>query len=140
MLATCPAWSDKTGMKLILTAGPIFGGLIFGALAASTPALAQERVLTVFGKDECPSNTICVRAPEKERFRIPKELRTKTDLSPTQRSWASRVSATLDEGKTGPSGCAAANSGSWVGCFGEEMRKAREENRAAKEAAVVPER
>lgn len=108
--------------------------LAFGLVAATMPvsAFAQERVLTIFGKDECPSNTICVRAPEKERFRIPKELR-KTDLSPTQRSWASRVSATLEPGRTGPSACAAASGGSWVGCFGEEMRQAREEARLAAE-------
>ena len=100
--------------------------------AWSAPALAQERVLKIFGEDKCPVNTICVRAPEKERFRIPKELR-KVEPSHAQRSWASRVSSTMNEGATGPSACAAASGGSWNGCFGEEMAKAREEARLARE-------
>jgi hypothetical protein len=122
-------WSDKAVMRLLLSLG-----LVAASLPVAAPA--QERVLTVFGSDECPAATICVRAPEKERFRIPKELRKQTELSPTQRSWASRVSSTMDQGRTGPSACAAASGGSWVGCFGEEMRQAREEARLAAEGGT----
>lgn len=111
-------------MRLILTLGLVLA-------SAPVAAPAQERVLTIFGEDKCPAATICVRAPEKERFRIPKELRKQTELSPTQRSWASRVNDTLEPGRSGPSGCAQAAGGSWVGCFGEEMRRAREEAKLA---------
>jgi hypothetical protein len=33
-----------------------------------------NRLITVFGNDPCPRDEICVRAPENERYRIPKEL------------------------------------------------------------------
>jgi hypothetical protein len=54
------------------------------ALSAPLPALAQssDRVLVIFGKDKCPTDStgneivVCSRRPEAERYRIPKELRT----------------------------------------------------------------
>jgi hypothetical protein len=101
------------------------------------PSAAQERVLQVFGEDKCPANTICVRAPESERFRIPKDLRKPT-ISPAQQSWATRQQVMMDEGRAGPSGCNTAGNQGWAGCFGEEMRKAREEARLREEEGTVP--
>lgn len=106
----------------------------FGWIA---PAAAQERVLQVFGEDKCPANTICVRAPESERFRIPKDLR-KATLTPSQQSWATRQQVVMDENRAGPSGCDTAGNQGWGGCFGEEMRKAREEAALRKAEGTVP--
>jgi hypothetical protein len=105
--------------------------LILGALPLSTPVMAQERVLTIFGNDKCPANTICVRAPEEERYRIPKALR-QTTPSPDSQSWAIRSQATLAEGYSGP-GCSAAG-GIIDTCFAKQLRAAREEAKLAREA------
>jgi hypothetical protein len=110
--------------------------LVLGALPLSTPVIAQERVLTIFGKDKCPANTICVTAPEEERYRIPKGLR-KTAPSPDSQSWAIRSQATLAEGYSGP-GCSAAG-GIIDTCFAKQLRAAREEAKLAREAKKAEE-
>jgi hypothetical protein len=118
-----------------------FAALIaFGAMAAALqPAsAAEERILTVFGSDRCPENTICVRAPESERFRIPKALRAPTK-TPDSVSWSARSRATLNEGKSGTGSCSAVGSGGWTGCWAEEMRKIRAQAAAEQKAEVVPE-
>lgn len=106
--------------------------LSIAPLAVSAPASAQQRMLTIFGDDKCPADTICVVAPESERFRIPKPLRQSVP-SPESTSWAVRQQATLAEGKTGTDSCSAVGGGGWTGCFMEEMRKAYAEK--AQEAA-----
>jgi hypothetical protein len=97
------------------------------------PASAQERIMTIFGEDKCPADTICVRAPENDRYRIPKELRQPLK-SPDSQSWAVRSQATLNEGKSGAESCSASGPNGWTGCWSEQMRKARAE---AKEAAAA---
>ncbi len=98
-------------------------------LLPAAPAAAQERVLTVFGDDRCPPDTICVRAPERDRYRIPKELREQS-TRPENQSWATRSQATLSEGRTGTGSCSAVGGGGWTGCWAEQMRKAKEEAKA----------
>lgn len=114
-------------MKKILSCA-----LVLASLPLATPANAQERVLTIFGSDKCPANTICVRAPEEERYRIPKGLRRATP-TPDSQSWAIRSQATLSEGYSGP-GCSAAG-GIIDTCFAKQLRAAREEAKAARDAA-----
>ncbi len=105
------------------------------ALSFAQPATAaEERILTIFGKDRCPENTICVRAPEEERYRIPKALRAPAK-TPDAVSWGVRSQATLSEGKSGADSCSAVGAGGWTGCWGEQMRKARAEAKAAAKAA-----
>ena len=105
--------------------------MVLTSLSLATPVAAQERVLTIFGSDKCPSNTICVRAPEEERYRIPKGLR-QSKPSPDSQSWAVRSQATLAEGYSGP-GCSAAG-GIIDTCFAKQLRAAREEAKAARDA------
>lgn len=105
--------------------------LLCAALCALpfTPATAQERVLTIFGDDRCPVDTICVRAPERDRYRIPKQLR-ETKQTPDSQSWATRSQAAMSEGKSGAGSCSAAGAGGWTGCWAAQMRAAREEAKA----------
>ena len=103
---------------------------------AAVPAHAQERVLQIFGRDKCPANTICVTAPESERFRIPKDLRGPSK-SPEAQSWAVRSQGLVTTGSTAPSACTKASNQGWTGCFAEDMKRAREEARAKKEAEPV---
>jgi hypothetical protein len=109
--------------------------LLVAALLPTAPVTAaEERILTIFGSDKCPENTICVRAPEGERYRIPKALR-EPSKSPDSVSWAARSQATLAEGKTGTGSCSSVGPGGWTGCWAEQMRQARAEAKAAKDAA-----
>src|SRR4028119_292566 len=95
--------------------------------ALSTPGLAQEppertTTIVVYGGEACPKPSdeeeivVCARRPERERYRIPKELRGKGDpLSET--AWGSR-NELLEEAARGnlPGRC------STVGSYGQSGR------------------
>jgi hypothetical protein len=57
-------------------------------------------------------------------------------LAPDAKSWAARSQTTLNTGSTSPSACQAASNGTWTGCFIQDMRRARAEAKAKKDAAV----
>ncbi len=115
---------------------PLIAASFAATLFISPAHAAEERILTIFGSDKCPENTICVRASESERFRIPKALRDPAK-TPDAVSWSARSAATLSEGKSGTGSCTAVGGGGWTGCWAEQMRKARAEAKAAK--AATPE-
>lgn len=123
-------------MKLILVflaAVPLFFPLM--------PAQAQraERVLVIFGNDACPTSAsgdeiiVCARRPESERYRIPSELRPRSQ-SPENQSWSVRSQAALSAGRTGIGSCSATGAGGWTGCWAQQMREAREEAKQKAEA------
>lgn len=118
----------------------IIVSLLLAPVAIAVPAHAQlnnDRVLTIFGSDPCPKDTICVRAPESERYRIPKQFRQPTTIAPENQAWAARAQGTLDAGaKTGTGSCTAVGPGGWTGCYQQQMRAARAELKA--EAAERP--
>lgn len=120
-------------MKKLLVAA-----LLLAPMAAPIPALAQDRILTIFGNDKCPENTICVRAKESERYRIPKDLREDPIIAPKNQSWAAKAQSTLDAGaKTGTGSCSAVGPGGYTGCFAEQARAAKaERQQAAKQNAT----
>lgn len=97
-------------------------------LFASAPASAQDGRLIIFGDDPCPAGNICVVAPEKERYRIPKPFREQKP-SPDRESWAIRSQATLAEGKTGTNSCSTVGAGGWTGCFMKQMQEAYAEKK-----------
>lgn len=113
---------------------------LFAAIAAlpAAPASAQvgSRLITVFGNDPCPRDEICVRAPENERYRIPKELRGETGEAAARR-WGDRAKSLEYAGASGTMSCTPVGAGGASGCFRELVRKAREEQEAqGKEPAV----
>ncbi len=110
---------------------------LLAPLSFSSPAPAQERLLTIFGNDKCPADTICVVGKESDRYRIPKAFRERLK-SPESTSWAVRSQATLSEGKSGTGSCSTVGGGGWTGCWAEEMRKARLEAQAAKKGETIP--
>jgi hypothetical protein len=112
---------------------PLFAAMATLA-ALPTPVSAQraERVLVIFGNDQCPTNAsgdeiiVCARRPETERYRIPKEVRPRTQ-SPQSQSWAVRSQSAMSAGRTGTGSCSAVGSGGWTGCWAEQMRAAKAE-------------
>jgi hypothetical protein len=112
--------------------------LLAAPLAISVqPAQAQviDRVLVIYGDDPCPTNAsgdeivVCARRPESERYRIPKELRPRSQ-SPEATSWAARSQSTLDSGASGTGSCSTVGGGGWTGCWAEQMRAAKKERQA----------
>lgn len=100
-------------------------------------------VLTLFGNERCPTNAngdeivICVRRSAQEQYRVPKELREFV-VTPENESWAAKAQGTMDTGVGVNSigSCSAVGVGGATGCFGQNVRAARAENRAR--AADVP--
>jgi len=113
---------------------------LFAAVAAmpAAPASAQvgNRLITVFGNDPCPRDEICVRAPENERYRIPKELRGETGEAAARR-WGDRAKSLEYAGASGTMSCTPVGAGGTTGCFRELVRKAREEQEAKGEKPTV---
>lgn len=108
-----------------------------GALA--TPAAAQGSALIIYGNDSCPSNTVCVRAPESERYRIPESLRSgplPSSQAPNRAAAASSVGAV----NTGPASCSNIGGGGGSTCLSNDIKAYRAEKRAnAAAAAASPE-
>lgn len=105
--------------------------------AAAVAQTANDRVLTVFGTDPCPKDTICVRAPEAERFRIPKQFRNTGPIAPGNQSWAARAARLDGVERAGPSACTVQGPDNWSGCWIQQMRAARADRRnTADETAV----
>jgi hypothetical protein len=103
--------------------------LILAALAAATPAFAQddrpspparESQIEVFGQDPCPQSTdeeivVCHRAPEEERYRIPAPLRHSRER--TEQAWGARAE-TMNEvsSQVLPNSCSVVGSYGQSGC------------------------
>lgn len=126
-------------------------GLALAAQVTGTPAPAPVRatvqeaprsapidgVLIIYGRDICPADTICVTAPESERYRIPQNLR-ESEVTASQESFAVRGADLVDNvGKTGIGSCSTVGVGGASGCFGEQARLAKRE-REAREKAATP--
>ena len=118
-------------MKPILIATLLLAPMAFPATALAQTA--NDRVLTIFGNDPCPADTICVRAPESERFRIPKEFRNSGPIAPQNQSWANRAQQIDSVGRSGTGSCSPSGPGGWTGCYLEQMRAARAERKQAAE-------
>ena len=103
--------------------------LLLAALAAATPALAQdepaasstrESQIEVYGQDACPPSTddeivVCHRRPEEERYRIPAPLRHSSER--TEQAWGARAE-TMDEvsREVLPNSCSVIGSYGQTGC------------------------
>lgn len=115
-------------VKIALGLAMIMPGLIpFGPAEAQRNS--NEAVLVVFGEEPCPRDTICVRKPETEKYRIPEELR-RVEPSAQSRSWAERARNLEYVGDSGVSSCTPVGAGGWTGCYQKMLRQARDERRA----------
>jgi len=118
-------------MKTIFASGA--GLLVAAAGIALSPqpaaAQASDRFVVVFGDDPCPRDTICVRAPENERYRIPEQLRGERGEEAAAR-WGDRAKSLEYVGASGTMSCSPTGAGGTTGCFRELARKAREEREA----------
>ena len=109
-----------------------------GALHAQAqgPEAGTEKVkqVIVYGDDPCPASaggeiTVCARLPDKDRYRIPKELRTDPN-DPQVQSWLNRAESIEYVGKAGTDSCSPVGAGGATGCFQKLARNARAERQA----------
>jgi hypothetical protein len=112
-------------MKHLLAAAAL---LVLPAAAAAAQAPERTSTVVVYGSDPCPKAegeevVVCARKPERERYRIPKELRHE-DEPLTEQSWGARTRA-LDEANraTMPNGCSPVGSYGQTGCFAQMLRQ-----------------
>jgi hypothetical protein len=113
---------------------PKFLVLATAAAAAlpTAPATAQRPPITrvvIYGNDPCPVSEneiiVCARRPDKERYRIPEQLRNGDPADPKNQSWAERAESLEYVGRTGPQSCSTVGPGGFTGCWAEMMRAAR---------------
>jgi hypothetical protein len=100
--------------------------LLTALFAFSAPALAQEppeRTATaiVYGNEACPKGqegeiVVCARRPERERYRIPKELRGKGEPL-SENAWGSRNELLEEAARVNlPGSCSTVGSYGQSGC------------------------
>jgi hypothetical protein len=95
----------------------------------------RTATVTVYGDDPCPKPkddeiVVCARKPERERYRIPKELRHEgEDLS--EQSWGARTEALEEANRaTMPGGCSTVGTYGQTGCTQQMLRQWYAERRA----------
>ena len=109
------------------------------ASAAPAPsASSQERIrrVIVYGADPCPRGpdgeiVICGRRPERDRYRIPEELRNEPSTVAESTAWAVKAESMEYVGRTGIQSCSTVGPGGSTGCWQQLMNAARKERRAA---------
>jgi hypothetical protein len=133
----------KAALSTAIAATAAAAGLWLVPASAQTAAPATgERVtrVIVYGNDPCPRGAdgdivICGRRSERERYRIPEELRdTARDRDPESESWAVRAESLEYVGRTGIQSCSTVGPAGFTGCWAEMMRAARNERRTEGEA------
>jgi hypothetical protein len=117
---------------------PLAAATLAALTAGSAPAQTDERrtaQIIVYGNDPCPRVTggdeivVCVKRPERERYRIPEAFRDGQRLRDGE-SWASRAESVEDEGQTGIGSCSTVGPAGFTGCWEEMMRQYRQDRRA----------
>ena len=126
-------------MKALLgTAALAAAATLAVAAQAQQPDFADtaDRVsrVIVYGNDPCPRGdgevVICGRRAERDRYRIPQELRDDAaSPDPENESWAVRAQSLEYVGRTGIQSCSTVGPGGFTGCWAELMRAARAERR-----------
>ncbi|MFL6862918.1 MAG: hypothetical protein ACJ8DZ_07950 [Allosphingosinicella sp.] len=135
---------ESRTMKAVLAAAALTGAAALAALSAAPAAAQSDRIakVIVYGNDPCPSSSdgqevvICARRPERERYRIPKELRDRGNGG-TQ-SWADRAESLEYVGRSGAESCSTTGPGGFTGCYNRMVRawrKDRQNPRSGEESA-----
>jgi hypothetical protein len=113
-------------MTRLLLAAAVLAALSAPAGAEGPPSRVANAV--VYGSDPCPKGqgdevVVCARKPERERYRIPKELRHENEPL-TERSWGARTEALEEANRaTMPGGCSTVGTYGQTGCYQKMLRE-----------------
>ena len=111
---------------MIIVAGT---SAIAGAVAAvPTAAVAQagQTTITIYGNDPCPRENICIRAPESQRYRLPKSQNPQGTRQQRQ-SWARKSKQLMTLGNTGAGTCSPVGPGGYTASMVQEINQARQD-------------
>ena len=124
------------------------GALVGSGIVAALPATAQQaqqrtREIIVFGTDPCPRATddevvVCARRPEKDRYRLPENLRPSGPPQLSQ-SWGVRSKELATLGQTGPGTCSGVGPGGDFGCALKDIQRGVAERNEQDAADSPPE-
>ena len=128
-------------MKPLLVAAAALVAFASPALAqdneAAAAAVADAKInqLIVYGDDPCPESTdeqinVCARLEDKERFRIPTNLRDNPN-DPVNQAWGARAVELQYVGRAGIGSCSTTGPGGMIGCYNDLIRQARAERAGA---------
>jgi hypothetical protein len=123
-------------MNNLLAAAALFA-LAAPASAQQTPAgPPSEKVkqVIVYGNDPCPVSdadeiVVCARQEEKERYRIPENLRGEEPGSTKNEAWTNRVRSVEYVGASGTNSCSPVGGGGFTGCFAQMAAAAKAERK-----------
>jgi hypothetical protein len=127
-------------LNRILIAGALAAIPMLMPAAAQAQNAAQNGVLIIYGNDKCPTNgngeeiVVCKKLDERERYRIPSNLREQSGPPQKTESWAVRSQDAVTAGGFGTGSCTTAGVGGTTGCFVKEATAARADVRARKKA------
>ena len=127
-------------MRLTITLAA--SAALAGTLALTpAPAAAQagQTTVVIFGNDPCPREAICIRAPETQRYRLPKTEQLQGTRQQRE-SWAQRSQALTTVGQTGTGSCSAVGPGGHAGCLVQEINRAKKDAREQSDQNTAPER
>lgn len=124
-------------MRLTITLAALAGTMA----VAPVPAAAQagQTTVVIFGNDPCPREAICIRAPESQRYRLPKAEQLQGTRQQRQ-SWAQRSQELTTVGTTGIGSCSAVGPGGHTGCLIQEINRAKKDAREQSDQNTAPER
>jgi hypothetical protein len=112
-----------------------------GFASVPTAALAQagQSKLVIYGNDPCPRENICIRAPESQRYRLPKSQNPQGTRQQRQ-SWASKSHQLMTVGNTGTMTCSPVGPGGYTGCLTQEINQAKQDAKEQQQQDSAPER
>ena len=126
-------------MKRLMITLTAAASLVGGLAAVPAPAFAQvgQGTVTIYGNDPCPAQNICVRAPESQRYRLPKSQNPQGTRQ-QRRSWARQAQTLNTAGATGAGSCSAVGPGGFTGCLTKEINENRKANRESQQNDTPP--
>ena len=130
-------------LTILVSLGAASGHAADDTLGQAQQASAPERVsfLVTFGDDECPAAVadeivVCAPAPEGDRYRIPKDLRTEPDATVSGgKSWTSAVESLDSYARANlPNSCSVNGSNGFTGCTQQMLQQWFAERRGQRNA------
>ncbi|MEA3000124.1 MAG: hypothetical protein QOK17_1957 [Sphingomonadales bacterium] len=102
--------------------------LLLSAVAPEAGPPQRSASAVVYGSDPCPKPkddevVVCARKPERERYRIPKELRHEGEAL-SEQAWGARNEALEEANRaTMPGGCSTVGTYGQTGCYQQMLRQ-----------------
>jgi len=124
-----------TRLMIILAGAAVSAGI--AAVPTAAVAQAGQATVTIFGNDPCPREAICIRAPESQRYRLPKNQQLQGTRQQRQ-SWANKSRALMTAGNTGTDQCSPVGPGGHTGCLTKEINQAKQDAQEQQQQNSAP--